>query len=84
MLPHHQSNHTDPLLQPGAYLTDGTVLVEVVRVRVAYGPFGPWDAVCVEDCASLQRSEYGADAIRREFRVVRSAPRHPDRMSRAA
>lgn len=64
----------DPRLQIGAYITDGTSLMEVVGGRFTYGAFGPWYAVCVEDCMSLQTSEYDADTIRRRFSLVRVAP----------
>jgi hypothetical protein len=71
----------DPRLQLGAYITDGVALVEVVGGRLTYGVFGPWHAVCVEDCLTLQIGEYSADAIRRRFRLVRVGPLRADEMS---
>lgn len=62
------------LWQPGAYITDGHSLLEVVGRRVAYGPSGARDRVCVEDCRTLRRGEYSADKIRRDFLLVRAAP----------
>jgi hypothetical protein len=74
----------DARFRPGTYITDGNGLFEVVRVCVTDGAFGAWDRVYVEDCKTLEASEYTADAIRRDFRVVRSArPRHHT-MSKAA
>jgi len=74
----------DPRLQIGAYITDGTVPLEVVGGRFTYGPFGPSHAVCVEDCVTLQTSEYSADMIPRGFRLVRVAPARATELSVAA
>jgi hypothetical protein len=74
----------DARFEPGTYITDGTGLFEVVRVCVTREAFGALERVHVEDCKTLEASEYTADAIRGEFRVVRSARSRRDTMSKAA
>jgi hypothetical protein len=74
----------DARFRPGTYITDGKGLFEVVSVCVTHEAAGASNRVYVEDCKTLEAREYTADAIRREFRVVRSARSRPNTMSKAA
>jgi hypothetical protein len=64
----------DPRLQPGAYITNGTELLCVVRVVVPYARSGHSTRVYAEDCKALRVKQYPVDAIRGQFRLVRAAP----------
>jgi hypothetical protein len=71
----------DPRLQPGAYITDGRRLYEVVRRRAGTHAGGfAMGCVLVEDCRTLSAAQVLAQRIRSAFRLVRPAPdpRCPD------
>ena len=66
---------TDPRLEPGAYVTDGTNLYEVAGVRSGAKVMGVAAVrVVLENCRSLSRVEFLPDKIKRSFRLVRGAP----------
>jgi hypothetical protein len=59
----------------GAYITDGTSLCEVTRLRVTGTNFVK---VTVEDCRTFARHEVTMAEIRKHFRLVRAADRPRD------
>lgn len=59
----------------GAYITDGTSLYEVRRVRVIGTKFVK---ATVEDCTTFARQEVTMAEIRKHFRLVRAADRPRD------
>jgi hypothetical protein len=61
---------SDARLHAGAYITDGTALYEVRRVRV----IGPGVKVTIEDCSSFTPRELDMLNLR-QFRFVRAADR---------
>ena len=66
---------TDPRLEPGAYVTDGSNLYEVAGVRSGPRVMGVAAVrVVLENCRSLSRVEFLPDKIKRSFRLVRRAP----------
>ncbi|MBV8944035.1 MAG: hypothetical protein JO286_10840 [Solirubrobacterales bacterium] len=71
----------DPRLQPGAYITDGIDLYEVIGMQRGPGVLGVSTIrIAVENCRSLRCLEILPDKLRSAFELVRSAPvgRCPD------
>ena len=66
---------TDPRLEPGAYLTDGTNLYEVADVRRGTRVMGVATVrIVLENCRSMSRVEFLPEKVKRSFRLVRRAP----------
>jgi hypothetical protein len=65
----------DTRLRAGAYITDGTALYEVRRVRTG----GPGVKITIEDCSTLAPRELDMLSLRK-FRLVRSADRSGGRV----
>jgi hypothetical protein len=65
----------DARLQPGAYITDGVDLYEVMGMQRGPGVMGiSTIRVLVENCRTLDGLEFLPDRIRRTFNLVRTAP----------
>jgi hypothetical protein len=63
-------------MQRGAYVTDGLDLFEVTSVPRGPGAMGfSTIRVIVENCRSYRRLEFLPDKVRRNFNLVREAPR---------
>jgi len=65
-------NYSDPRLQPGALVTDGTRLLEVQKAGGVQG------ATIVLDCKTDVRSQVRAWDVIQRWRLVREAPSAPD------
>lgn len=66
----------DPRCEPLAYITDGEHLFEVREQNN--------QTVILEDCADGSVLRLEAWRVRGDFRLVRRAPRAPDRLEQAA
>lgn len=60
----------DPRADPGAYITDGRQLYEVVGARN--------NLLLIQDCRSTSRTSISGVLLRRRFRLVSPAPVVPD------
>ena len=64
------------MLQPAAYITNGTSLYEVINVRRGQGLMGAMTIrVIIENCRNFARRELLPDRLRAGFRIVKEAPR---------
>jgi hypothetical protein len=65
----------DPRMQPGAYITDGADLYEVIGVRRGPGALGSSAIrIGVQNCRNLRHVEFLPDKVRGDFHLVRNAP----------
>jgi hypothetical protein len=65
----------DPRLQPGAYITDGIDLYEVIGVQRGPGVMGISTVrMTIENCRNLRGLEILPDKIRSAFQLVKPAP----------
>ena len=65
----------DPRMRPGAYITDGADLYEVIDLRRGPGALGASTVrIEVENCRNLRHVEFLPDKVRGDFRLVREAP----------
>lgn len=72
---------TDPRLQQGAYITDGTDLYEVIgerRIQMSVRTV----RIVVENCRNFRGGEFLPESISNTFNLVRRPPeaRCPDRV----